>query len=147
MEYLLPQVSIKEDRLEIAKGFIKKVLDRTKILHETIDLPAILPQDFELKLFAGDAVPTPSKVTVNSEGKIRISEKKPGDGVVLRSSALMDERIGSEWSPILKSPIDWSNVTFIFEDHLGLVRSPFFVDNILYFLLEKPIRRQYDLDG
>jgi hypothetical protein len=33
----------------------------------------------ELKLFAGDAVPTPSKVTVDSEGKIRISEKKPGD--------------------------------------------------------------------
>ena len=84
------------------------------MLHDAIDKPASLPQDFELKLFAGDAVPTPSKVTVDSEGKIRVSEKKPGDGIVLRSSALMDERIGSEWSPTLKSPIDWSNVTVYF---------------------------------
>jgi lecithin:cholesterol acyltransferase len=147
LEYLLPQVSNKEERLGIAKDFIKKVLDRTKMLHDAIDKPAGLPQNFELKLFAGDAVPTPSKMTVDSEGKIRVLEKKPGDGIVLRSSALMDERIGSEWSPVLKTPIDWSNVTFIFEDHLGLVRSPVFVDNILYFLLEKPIRRQNDLDG
>lgn len=139
LQKLLPQIDSQEERLKIAKNFIKKSLARTKMLHRALDVPAKLPNNFKLNLFAGDAVLTPSKMAVDNSGKISVSEKKPGDGVVLRSSALMDERIGSEWRPNLVTPIDWSNVTFIFENHLGLVKSPVFVDNILYFLLEKPI--------
>ena len=41
----------------------------------------------------------------------------------------------------LVSPIGWSQVLFIFSDHLGMTKDPAFVDNILYFLLESPRSR------
>ena len=50
----------------------------------------------------------------------------------------MDERVGSNWMPMLKSPIRWSHVTFLFTDHIGLTRDPAFTDNVLYLLLEDP---------
>ena len=70
---------------------------------------------------------------------VYVTDKLPGDGVVPRYSALMDERTGGD-SPhsFLKSPIDWSNTTFLFSDHLGLTTSPVFVDNMLHILLEQP---------
>ena len=49
----------------------------------------------------------------------------------------MDERVSGEWSPRLVSPVDWSNVTFLFHEHLKLTRSPEFTDNVLFKLLEK----------
>jgi len=55
---------------------------------------------------------------------------------VLRSSALMDERIGQEWEPQLESPIFWSSVLFMAEDHLGLTQHPSFENNVLFWLLE-----------
>lgn len=57
---------------------------------------------------------------------------------MLRSSALMDERAGNEWRPLLDSPIGWSNVMFLFNDHLGPTKDPTFSDNVLYILLEQP---------
>ena len=74
----------------------------------------------------------------SDSGELRVIEKQPGDGIVLRSSALLDERIGSKWTPTLKSPIKWENVTFLFTDHLGLTNDPVFTDNVLYYLLEQP---------
>jgi hypothetical protein len=50
----------------------------------------------------------------------------------------MDERITGQWSPRLMSPIGWSDVIFLFTDHLGMTKDPAFTDNILFFLLEKP---------
>ena len=51
---------------------------------------------------------------------------------------LMDERVGDYRTPNLVSPIKWSNVTFLFTDHLGLTKSPAFSDNVLFILLEEP---------
>lgn len=62
-----------------------------------------------------------------------------GETTVTRSSALMDEREGGIWTPYLKSPIKWSNVMFLFSDHLGLTKDPSFSDNVLYILLEQPV--------
>jgi len=67
-----------------------------------------------------------------------MTRQAPGDGTVLRSSALMDERLAGEWSPHLRTPIRWTNVTFLFADHIGLTSSPAFSDNVLYLLLEAP---------
>jgi hypothetical protein len=36
------------------------------------------------------------------------------------------------------SPIHFSNVTFLFTDHIGLTSDPAFTDNVLYQLLEAP---------
>ena len=61
---------------------------------------------------------------------------------MLRSSALLDERLDGDWQPTLRSPIPWSDVLFLFEDHLGLTRDPTFTDNLLYWLLEDPRRNR-----
>ena len=83
--------------------------------------------ELRLKLIAGDAVPTDAVMEVDSDtGELKVIKKQPGDGIVLRSSALLDERIGNEWRPTLKSPIKWEDVTFLFTDHLGLTRDPVF---------------------
>ncbi len=50
----------------------------------------------------------------------------------------MDERVGRSWSPKLRTPIDWSQVSFLFSDHLGMTHDPGFTDNLLYLLLEQP---------
>ena len=74
-------------------------------------------------------------------GKLEVIERAPGDGSVLRSSALMDERVAGDWTATLVTPIDWTYVTFLFTDHLGLTKDPAFTDNVLFLLLEyRPMR-------
>jgi hypothetical protein len=50
----------------------------------------------------------------------------------------MDERVGGRWAPTLRSPVDWSRVTFLFETHVEMTASPTFTDNLLYYLLVHP---------
>jgi hypothetical protein len=76
----------------------------------------------------------------SSEEHFKVTNYEPGDGTVTRSSALMDERVGGTWTPNLQSPIKWSNVMFLFSDHLGLTKDPAFSDNVLYILLEQPVQ-------
>lgn len=73
-----------------------------------------------------------------STGRLRILEKRPDDGSVLRSSALMDERIGGTWQPTLQSPIGWTDTLMLFTNHLGLTKDRVFTDNVLCWLLEDP---------
>ncbi|MDH5458867.1 MAG: hypothetical protein OEY26_09140 [Nitrospinota bacterium] len=93
----------------------------------------------KLFLIVGDAEKTKMTAQINPEGGIKIIKTGPGDGTVLRSSALMDERISGHLDRRLVSPIHWNQVHFIFSDHLGFTKSPAFTDNILYFLLECPL--------
>jgi hypothetical protein len=75
---------------------------------------------------------------VESGGKLSIVSYGPGDQIVLRSSALMDERKGELRFSRLISPVAWHQVVFLFSDHKGLTEDPGFSDNLLYILLEKP---------
>ena len=85
---------------------------------------------------------TSSVATVGkSSGTVEMTVRAPGDGTVLRTSALMDERVGKTWSPQLASPIDWTHVAFFCVDHVTLTKHPAFVDNVLYLLLEDPRQR------
>ena len=86
---------------------------------------------------AGDAIPTPALATVSPNGQLSIAQTAPGDGTVLRSSALMDERISGQWSPELRSPIVWEQVNFFFKEHLALTQDVAFTDNLLFILLEQ----------
>ncbi len=114
---------------------------RTRRLHAALDRPASLPPGLDLVLIAGDAEPTAARAIARGAGPtLEVLEYGPGDGRVLRSSALLDERVGQSWSPRLVTPIDWSRVMFIFRDHLGLTSDPAFTDNILYYLIEEPRR-------
>ncbi len=140
LEWLLPDVSDPKERREIAIDHLRKSMKRGKQFQEALDQPATPPERLQLFLLAGDAIPTGSAVTINSTKEhFEVTDYQPGDGTVTRYSALMDERTGGTWTPYLQSPIKWSNVQFLFSDHLGLTKDPGFSDNVLYILLEQPV--------
>ncbi len=139
LQFLLPDVADPAERRRIALDHQRKCLVRAARFMDALDSPATPPDGVELFLVAGDANETNAVAAVRqSHGGVRIVKTAAGDGTVLRSSALLDEREGREWKPFLDSPISWSKVTFLFSDHLGLTRDPAFTDNVLYTLLEDP---------
>ncbi|MEL7484750.1 MAG: hypothetical protein AAFN41_10390 [Planctomycetota bacterium] len=137
-QILMPDVKDAKDRRRFALDHLAKCLNETRQFHEAIDLPANAPDDVAMHLFAGDGVLTPSLAEVGP-GKTgyRVLERDYGDGTVLRSSALMDERRGMENVPRVVTPIRWDAVTFVPTDHMLLTRHPTFVNNALFILLEK----------
>ncbi len=136
---LLPELSDPAERGTRAKALQRRALARARAFAAALDRPARPPDDLELFLVAGDAAPTPKTVAVDpASGGVRVIEKGPGDGTVLRSSALLDERVGEAWQPTLVSPLGFRTVLFLPEDHLGLTSSPVFRDNVLFWLLEAP---------
>ncbi len=140
LQVLLPEVKDKETRIKIALNHQRKSLMRAKAFAQALDIPAATPPGLFINLIAGDAVDTTDVIRVNTEtGELENYKTGPGDGKVLRSSALMDERVGSNDKGRLKTPIQWANVLFLFSDHLGLTTDPVFTDNILYMLLEQPL--------
>jgi hypothetical protein len=90
-------------------------------------------------LVAGDNRQTPEVASIDKDtGDFDIIKYGLGDETVLRSSALMDERVGQTWAPTLVSPMDWSSVMFIPGKHRTITSGPIFEDNVLYWLLEEP---------
>jgi pimeloyl-ACP methyl ester carboxylesterase len=143
LQVLLPEVKDKETRIKIALNHQRKSLMRAKAFAQALDIPAVTPSGLSINLIAGDAVDTTDVIKVNTEtGELKNYKTGPGDGKVLRSSALMDERAGSNVKGRLKTPVHWANVLFLFSDHLGLTTDPVFTDNILYMLLEQPLHMQ-----
>lgn len=139
LQILLPDTNSQSERQRVAKDHIEKSLKRARHFYRALDTPATPPDGPRLKLVAGDAVATDAVVEVDAKtGRLNVIKQLPGDGSVTRGSALLDERIGGEWEATLRSPIDWSAVTFLFTDHLGLTKDPVFTDNVLYYLLEQP---------
>ncbi|MHC4448611.1 MAG: esterase/lipase family protein [Planctomycetota bacterium] len=132
LEQLLPN---RADRRAIALDHQRKCLARARAFQEALDRPSTPPAGTQLYLFAGDAVETAAIFDADTR---RIVGWAPGDGSVLRSSALLDERIGQEWTPFVKTPVAWSQVHFLFRDHLGITKDPQFADNVLYLLLDSP---------
>lgn len=138
LSWLLPDTDSPEERREIALDHLEKCLNRADQLNRALDLSASAPEGTRLYIFAGDGIDTTSTLTVNNQGHVTVAAMSPGDGTVTRESALMDERVGGEWVPGLRSPIKWDRVQFIDADHLGLCKDPSFVDNLLYLMLESP---------
>ena len=58
---------------------------------------------------------------------------------MLRSSVLLDERVGNKWEPRLISPLDFRSALFLPSGHLGVTRNDIFRDNVLFWLLEEPV--------
>ena len=137
LERLLPGMDA-ETRRAIALDHQRKCLERARAFQAALDMPAAPPSGTELILVAGDAVDTPAIISAEHA---TTWQSAMGDGTVLRSSALLDERIGGKWMPWLQSPIAWKQVMFLFKDHLGITKDPHFADNVLYLLLEAPRER------
>jgi len=136
---LLPSVDDRAARRRIAHDHLRKSLSRARRFTAALDTPAARPDSLALMLMAGDATPTLARMTVDrTTGALAPLDDAPGDGTVLRSSALMDERVGGRWAPTLRSPVDWSHATFLFESHVEMTADPAFTDNLLYYLLVHP---------
>lgn len=139
LAWLLPDVADARERRRIALAHQRRCLVRASALHRALDTPSRPPPGTELFLVAGDAVDTTDRVSWDPRRrKLRAASSGPGDGTVLRRSALGDERLPSSWKPRVRSPIHWSGVLFLFQDHLGLTKDEAFTDNVLYLLLEDP---------
>lgn len=139
LRWLLPEVESAEERAAIALEHLEKCLASAEQFFRAVDLPASPPEGTTISIFIGDARQTNSVLGIDEDGKVRVLERSAGDDTVTRLSALMDERQGREFAAGLDSPIDWDRVQFINADHLGLTRSPDFVNNLLYMLLEQPV--------
>lgn len=133
---ILPGVADSDARRQIALDHQRKCLKNAAQFHAAIDRPAKLPSGASIYLFAGDYEATARSLTVSSGGKITTTGFAPGDYTVTRFSALLDERGKSDTGP-LKTPIDWTQITFVSDSHLGLTRNPTFTDNMLHLLLER----------
>lgn len=134
---LLPEVEDVTARRRIALDHLRKCLDNAKRFALALDRPAAPPSGLQIDLIAGDAHPTPSRVRI-ARGDFEVVERGPGDGTVLRSSALMDERVGGVWQSRLVSPVSWQQVVFLPSSHIELTKDPAFIDNLLFTLLEAP---------
>lgn len=132
----LPHVADKDERQTIALAYQRRELNSARRFTEVMDLPAKPPAALRLMLVAGDAVPTKQTMRIMPNGRLETAAEGPGDGVVLRRSALLDERQGDAALGRLISPIGWYQSLFLFSDHLGLTKDPAFTDNVLHFLLE-----------
>ena len=136
---LMPDVPDAEERQRRALALQARILRRTKQFQRAIDRPAKPPAGLQMFLVAGDGQQTPERVSVSSaDGTVSIASQGEGDGTVLRASALMDERVGSQWKPRVASPITFHSVLFLPEKHIELTKSSTFRDNVLYWLLEDP---------
>lgn len=138
LEMLLPDIDRPEQRRKIALDHQAKALRRARQFTSAMDVPAKPPDSLKVLLIAGDSEKTIKTAQIDPEGGIKIIKTGPGDGTVLRSSALMDERMVDNFNRRLVSPIHWDQVFFVFSDHLGITKDPSFTDNVLYFLLESP---------
>lgn len=139
LKRLLPDIESETERRRIAMDLQARILRNAKAFTAALDRPAYMPPGLEMILVSGDATPTKKVVSIDSRtGKLTVLEKGIGDGTVLRTSVLLDEREGSQWQPKVQSPIDYTSALFLPEDHLGLTSSTTFRDNVLYWLLEAP---------
>jgi pimeloyl-ACP methyl ester carboxylesterase len=137
LEVLMPEVSDAAQRRAVALQVQRRMLSRAKAFMRALDRPAKLPPHVRLYLVAGDSEPTLEQVSIGStDGRIDVGDTGPGDGTVLRSSVLLDERVGNAWSPQLVTPLDFHSALLLPNDHLGLTRDEVFRDNVLFWLLE-----------
>ena len=140
LEALLPSEHDPGKRRATALAFQRLALERARAFHAALDRrDASVPPGLDLLLVAGDATPTPARLSVSrTSGRLTLLSTAPGDGTVLRTSALLDERAGGAYRPGVESPLAFRQVLLLPEDHLGLTRSDTFRDNVLFWLLEEP---------
>jgi hypothetical protein len=138
LQMLLPDSADRAHRQQIAVDHLKKCLKRARQFSEAMDIPAQTPAGLKYYLVVGDSEDTDKTARINPDSSLTIVEQGPGDGTVLRSSALLDERHAENQNSRLVSPIPWTDVMFLFSSHRDITNDPFFTDNLLYILLEKP---------
>jgi len=140
LQQLLPDVPDRAVRRRIALDHLAKSLRHARQLQAALDVPATPPVGTIIALVAGDAIATPAVLKIGPHGLPEVLIRAAGDGVVTRSSALLDERLGGPRNSRLRSPIAWDDILFISSGHREMTGKPEFIDNMLHQLLESPTR-------
>ncbi|CAB1085601.1 hypothetical protein D1AOALGA4SA_13088, partial [Olavius algarvensis Delta 1 endosymbiont] len=117
LQMLLPDSADVAQRRQIAVDHLKKSLKRARQFSEAMDRPAQTPVGLKYYLVVGDSEDTDKTARIKSDSSLTIVGKGPGDGTVLRSSALLDERRAENQNSRLISPIPWTDVMFLFSGH------------------------------
>lgn len=142
---LLPAIADPEARRARARAHLDRLLRRAKRFHLAIDRSAPPPPNLDVFLVVGGGFETPAVASVDAAtGAVEITSFEEGDGVVLRSSALFDERVGRAYTPGLVSPYRFRATLFLPDEHVRLTQSRVFGDNLLFWLLEEPRRASPD---
>ena len=143
LKVLLPEVKSKKERRKIAVDHLIKCLKRAKKFTDALKVVSTPEVGVTKFLYLGDAVKTSSRATVNkTTGKLKVVEYDSGDGKVLASSAIMDNREGQKWSPFFSSPINWKEIYHLKAAHMGITECYTFADDITYNLLITPTDKQ-----
>ena len=139
LEWLLPDVGDPAARRKLALDYQARLIRRAERFHRAMDRWRPPPANLELYLVVGGGFATPASGVVDREtGVFRITGVEEGDGVVLRSSALLDERQGHSFKRRLDTPLRFKTILFLPDEHVELTRDPVFGDNLLFWLLEQP---------
>lgn len=138
LKALLPTSSDNTERRAIARDHVAKCLKNAAQFQRALDRKATPPSGLKISIIAGDSEPTKERFQMDlNDGSYIATKYGQGDGVVLRTSALADERAGGEYQPQLGTPISFDQVMFLFNDHLNMTKDPIFSDNVLFKLLEE----------
>lgn len=144
---LLPHVKDKTQRRLIAFDHLKKCLKRARRFKRAMNIRAVHPPTLKMYLVLGNAVKTTRRATVDPKtGELEVIEYGPGDGKVLASSAMYDERAGQKvWVPFFYSPIAWNSIIQLRAAHMGITTDPAFKDNVLFLLNSLPGKKYQKL--
>ncbi|UDQ97648.1 hypothetical protein AAEX28_11640 [Lentisphaerota bacterium WC36G] len=139
LQILLPNIKTVGERRAIAIDHLTKCLKKAEQFNRAMRIYKKAPIDVRLILFAGDAVDTPRQAIIDrGTGKIIKTNYDAGDGKVLATSAVMDERDGRDWAAFAHTPIDWDVIIFLKAAHMGITESYSFADNVTFYLLSMP---------
>ena len=132
----MPDVAEAQERRRRARAHLARVLDRARRVQAALDRPGT-PRATDLFLVVGTGLDTPATAAL-SGGGVSIPGSEEGDGVVLRASALSDDRQGGNAEPGPRRPIRYRTTLLLPGEHVEITRNPVFADNLLYWLRDQP---------
>lgn len=130
LQQLLPDVTDRATRLDIALDHQRKSLAAAKAFHTALDCRCTLPPGLTMHAFVANASPTVSQVRVSPDGTLTSITHQPGDNTVTVRSALSltpDEKSG---------PIPWTSIHTIHSSHMTMPIQSEFIRQLLDLLLE-----------
>lgn len=141
LSWLLPDIEDPAQRRALARAHQARLIRRAKRFQAAMDRPWIpaKPAHLEMFLVVGGGFSTPATAEIDPDtGAFQLTGEEEGDGVVLRTSVLLDERQGGAYDRGLDTPLRFDTTLFLPDEHVELTKNPVFGDNLLFWLLEQP---------
>lgn len=141
LSWLLPETEDPAQRRARAQAHQARLIRRAKRFHAAMDRPWMPPKPAHLEMFlvVGGGFATPASAEIDpTAGTFQLTGEEEGDGVVLRTSVLLDERQGGAYDRGLDTPLRFDTTLFLPDEHVELTKNPVFGDNLLFWLLEQP---------